>query len=269
MIKNLIELTAWEMTPPKAYGTFHLLFMCIGFLLCVLLARRCAKLSEKGHRWLLLCIGLGLTASELYKQLFYYYHIGAGSYQWWIFPFQLCSVPMYLCIAAALLKPGKIRDGLCNFMCTYNMLGGAMAFLEPSGLCHGYWTLTIHAFVWHMLLVFIGLYLIASGRCCKKAADFESATVTFLSLCAVAFSINLLFKKVSGGTINMFFMGPSDNPLIVFKSIAQYCGWYVATALYIPTVCFGAWLIYLGISAYHRKNSALIAANSTLIGGQK
>jgi hypothetical protein len=120
-----------------------------------------------------------------------------------------------------------------------------------------------------MLLVFVGFYLIASGRCCKKATDFKSAAVTFLALCATAFAINLIFRKVSDGTINMFFVGPSDNPLIVFKSIAQSCGWYVATALYISAVCLGAWLIYLGISVYHRKNGALITDTSSLIGEQK
>ena len=243
-MERFIELTAWGMTPPKAYGAFHLIFMLAGFLLCLAAARRLKNISERGSRTVLLTVGLILLLSEVYKQLFYYYHIGGGSYQWWIFPFQLCSVPMYLCIAAAFLKPGNLRDGMCYFMSSYNLLGGAVAFLEPSGLCHEYLTLTLHAFIWHMLLVFVGVFLIVSGRGCKKTEDFRQASCTFLGLCYVAFMFNLIFRKVSGQTINMFFLGPVNNPLIVFKSIAASSGWYTATLLYIPTVCFGAWLVY-------------------------
>ena len=241
---HFMELTAWSMTPPSAYGAFHLIFMCVGFLVCTLAAVRLKNISDRASRVLLLTVGLFLLISEIYKQLFYYYFIGHGSYQWWIFPFQLCSVHMYLCVAVALLKPGKLRQGVCCFMSSYNLMGGVMALLEPSGLCHGYWTLTLHAFIWHLLLVFVGLFLVVSDRGCKKAADFRLATYTFLGLCAIAFIINLIFSHASGGTINMFFVGPANNPLIVFSSIARSLGWYSATTLYIPTVIFGAWLCY-------------------------
>ncbi len=107
-------------------------------------------------RRILLGVGLFLMFCEGYKLLFYYYVIGHGSFQWWVFPFQLCSIPMYLCVAANLTHSEAVRRTIYTFLCTYNLLGGFLALLEPSGLCHGYWTLTIHAFVWHTLLVFSG-----------------------------------------------------------------------------------------------------------------
>lgn len=256
MIEKLIESTAWEMTPPKPYGLFHILFMLVGFAVCISAAYLCRNFREKGHKRLLLCLGTVLLVGELYKQLFYCYHIGGGSYQWWVFPFQLCSVPMYLCVAAAVTRCRRISDGLCRFMSTYNFLGGFIAFVEPSGLCHEYWSLTIHAFVWHMLLVFIGVYLILSGRGCKNLSDFRSATYTFLILCAAAFCINLAFGRASGGTINMFFVGPAESTLIVFKDIAHRFGWYASTALFIPCVCFGAWLVYLCFRRLGKKRTA-------------
>lgn len=244
MLKQLISYTAWRMIPPKAYGSFHILFTVIGFALCAVLAIACRRLSEKAHRRLLLSLGLFLAGTELYKQLFYYYYIGNCSYQWWIFPFQLCSVPMYLCIIAALIPKGRVQRGIYAFMSTFNMLGGAIAFAEPSGLCHPYVTLTAHAFVWHMLLVFIGFYLIASGRGCYSAADFGGAVATFLALCVIALGINVGLWDISGGSVNMFFIGPANTTLVVFKDIAQEYGWYVATALYIPVVCIGAAIVW-------------------------
>ena len=256
ILDRIISDTAWKMIPPKAYGGFHLIFTLVGVLLSILLAHRLRHLGERGNRRLLVSVGVFLMLTEVYKQLFYYYYIGDNSYQWWIFPFQLCSVPMYLCVIAPFLPDGKIKNGMYHFMTTFNLLGGLMAFLEPSGIIHEYWTLTLHAFIWHMTLVFIGFYLIASGRCAKRISDYRSASVTFLALAVVAFSINLIFRRVSEGTINMFFVGPSNSPLIVFSWISEKIGWYVSTLLYLPVVCLGAYLIFLPVHLYEKRKAA-------------
>ena len=254
-LDKLLEATAWKMTPPPAYGGFHLSFTFIGIAICVFLAYKLRNLSERGHKTVLGCVGAVLILTEIYKQLFYCFYMSNNSYVWWIFPFQLCSVPMYLCIIAIFLKTGPFRNGIYGFMTTYNLLGGLMAFIEPSGITHSYWTLTLHAYIWHMLLIFIGIYLIVSGHFAKTRKDYCHATLTFLALCAVAFSINLIFRDVSGGSINMFFVGPSNSSLAVFKDISKRFGWYVSTALYIPTVMLGAFLVFLPAHIYANKKA--------------
>lgn len=244
-LEKLIEATAWQMEKPKAYGTFHLLFMLIGFTICAIVAWKLRRVGEKGNRIILLSVGIFLLISELYKQLLYYYYLSDHTYAWWIFPFQLCSVPMYLCIIAPLLKPCKAQKAMYSFMMIYNLLGGAIAFTEPSGLLHSYWTLTLHSLIWHMLIVFVGLYLAFSGRGGHETADYWSATKTFLLLCLIAFCLNLIFRDISNGRMNMFFVGPSNSSIIVFKQISESFGWYWSTALYIPAVCLGAYLCFL------------------------
>ena len=257
-LENLTHATAWPMEKPPAYGAFHLSFTIIGFILSFFLAWKLRNLGNKGRKALLLGCGLFLLISEVYKQLFYYYHIGGGNYQWWIFPFQLCSVPMYLCILAPLLKPGKVQKSMYNFMMTFNLLGGAISFAEPSGLVHEYWTLTLHAFIWHMLLVFIGLFIALSGLGGKTMKDYRSAIVTFVILCGVAFVLNLLLADISGGSVNNFYVGPGNSPIAVFKDIAGNYGWYVSTALYIPCLCLGAFAVFLPFYLVHRKKAASI-----------
>lgn len=244
-LDKTFSATAWAMETPKAYGLFHLSFMLIGFAICGLAAWRLRHASEKVNKIILLSVGIFLAVSEVYKQLFYYFYMNENTYAWWIFPFQLCSVPMYLCIIAPLLKPGKLQKAMYSFMMIYNLLGGAISFAEPSGLLHPYWTLTIHALIWHMLLVFVGLYLCFSGRGGHTAKDYRLASVAFICLCGIAFLINLLLWDVSEGTINMFFVGPRNSSLAVFSWIAETFGWYVSTALYIPAVCLGAYIIFL------------------------
>ena len=68
----------------------------------------------------------------------------------------------------------------------------------------------------------------------------------------------------SVGTINMFFIGPANSSLFLFSDIAKNCGWYVSTAIYIPTVCFGAYLLFLLISKLihpKMKNSGKFPSN--------
>ena len=259
LLDRWIEATAWEMTRPASYGAFHLTFTFVGFALCILIAYLLRKTGERGNRIFLFSVGSFLMLTEVSKQLFYYYHMHDRVYDFGIFPFQLCSVPMYLCVIAAFLKPGPIRNGMYGFMTTFNLLGGLMAFIEPSGINHGHWTLTLHAYVWHMMLVLIGFYLIASGRCAKVKRDYFHAAVTFLVLCVVAFTINVSLWKVSGGDINMFFVGPRNSSLLVFKQISEAAGWYVSTLLYIPAVCLGAFVIYYPVHLYFKKKKAQAA----------
>ena len=256
-MENLMHATAWTMEKPAAYGTFHLTFTFVGLALSLFLAWVLRNSGKKGNRIVLTVCGGFLFLSEVYKQLFYTYHIGGGAYQWWIFPFQMCSVPMYLCLIAPWLKPGKVQQGMYNFMMSFNLLGGLMAFIEPSGIVHEYWTLTLHAFIWHMMLVFIGLYLGFSRYGGKTTKDYKLGIITFCVLCVIAFGLNLALRDVSAGSVNNFYIGPSISPLAVFKDIANSCGWYVCTILYIPAVSLGAYLLFLPFHLYHKKNSAV------------
>lgn len=256
LLSDAIWATAWEGNPPPAYGVFHLSFVAIGSFVSIVAAKKLQHLNEKGNRILLFSIGLFLALSEVYKQLFYIFVISPNGYPWWIFPFQLCSIPMYLCLIAPLLKPGPVQQSIYSFMMLYNLLGGAIAFTEPSGLLHSYITLTAHSMIWHMLLVFLGFYLLFSGRGGRDIRDYRRATCTFLCLCVIAFCINVLFRDISNGSINMFFIGPSDSSLIVFKQISQAFGWYVSTAIYIPAVCLGSYIIFRLIHIITKNKAA-------------
>lgn len=233
-------------TKPKSYGTFHLSFTIVGFALCLVFAYLLRKIGNKASDRLIFGCGAFLAVTEVYKQLFYYFCMGGDvGYEWWIFPFQLCSVPMYFCLIVPFIKNERIKSAMYTFMGTYNLLGGFIAFFEPSGLLHNHLTLTLHAFVWHMLLVFIGFYLIASGRSGYKMRNFLDSALIFVGLCVIAFIINLSLRGVSGGSVNMFYVGPTISPLIVFKSIATVCGWYVNTPLYMIALTIGAFIFFI------------------------
>jgi hypothetical protein len=43
--------------------------------------------------------------------------------------------------------------------------------------------------------------------------------------------------------------------LVVFEWIAKTFGWYISTLLYIPTVCLGAFLIFLPIHLVAKRKA--------------
>lgn len=244
MSATFFESIAWQMEAPEPYGTFHILFTLIGFSVCVFASWILRNVSDKTAGYILLACGLVLAASEFFKQFFYYYVIAGGTYHWGEFPFQLCSIPMYLCLIVPWLKKGRLQRSLYSFMVLYNLLGGAISFTEPSGLLHEYVFLTIHSCMWHMLLVFIGLFLCMSGRGGTEKGDYAAATRIFIILCGAAFSLNCLVQFGLGENMNMFFVGPGNSPIIVFKQISELFGWYVNTPIYILAVCLGAYIIF-------------------------
>jgi hypothetical protein len=97
---NVIEKMMWalecEIVPPEAYGLFHIVLIVVGLTLCITLAWLCRNLDDRRNRILLLSFACALIASEVFKQCFLFYVIEGGAISWGEFPFQLCSMPMYL-----------------------------------------------------------------------------------------------------------------------------------------------------------------------------
>lgn len=249
------ESIAYPMEPLPSYGTFHILYTLIGFTVCALAAWKLRGVRDRTARGILFTIGLILALSEVFKQFFYYFVMKDNCYSWGDFPFQLCSVPMYMCLIAPWLKPGKLQRGMYSFMVLYNLLGGAISFLEPSGLLLDHVFLTVHALIWHMLLVFIGLFICFSKRGGNQKKDYVGATVTFIVLCGIAFMLNCFVQYGLGKKMNMFFVGPGKSPIIVFSQFSKWFGWYINTPIYIFAVCLGAYAVFCLI--YYCQNRTL------------
>lgn len=112
-LQSILRMTAWPMTPPVPYSAFHILLTLFGAGLAFSFARvfgkkiRSMASPEPYFRHILFSCGVFLALMELYKQAFLYAIEFHGHFDWWYFPFQLCSVPMYICLAAPLLHSEK------------------------------------------------------------------------------------------------------------------------------------------------------------------
>ncbi len=246
IVNYILKPTAWPMEPPAPGSVFHLTLSFILIALALLLAWKLRHLSEPQAIRLLAGLGIFLICSELYKQLFIYYIENSGHYNWWYFPFQLCSLPMYLCLLLPFLTENK-KSLLFTFMYQYNLLGALLVFAEPSGLMHPYWTLTLHGFFWHGILVFIGFFILFSGRASSENGDFLKTTALFLSCCAIATGINILSRQVAlppWQNADMFYISPFyPNTQIVFRQIAERFGILAGNTAYLAAIIAGAILM--------------------------
>lgn len=240
-MESFFYWTAWEMEKPAAYGPFHIIATLVLLTVTVLAAWLLRNTDEKQNRIVLGTVGGFLLLTEMYKIAF---HLTVDPYDWsfWgVFPFQLCSTPMYLSLICAFCRSKKVNSWLYETMFAVNMFGGIMAFLEPSGIQHPYVTLTLHAYIWHMLLIFLGLYLYMSKRACVDKGGYKKAALTYLATCGLAQTFNIVFFK----KVNCFYISPFvRSPLAVFKNIYDACGGVINMVLMIIAILLASAIVF-------------------------
>ena len=108
-----------------------------------------------------LFFGCLLLALEIYKQIFCL-RVN-HPYNWNDFPFQFCSTPMFLMIPAALLRPGRVKEALYKFLAFYGCLAGVSVMFYPTVISEAvYLTMIVHTMIWHVSMIVVGVYVIAS-----------------------------------------------------------------------------------------------------------
>lgn len=250
-MSQLLKKMAWPMTTPKPYSFFHIAFSLTGILLAAFAADHMAKKwkrnPSKAIRVMVLC-GAILAFGEIFKQLFLYVVVNHGHYDWWYFPFQLCSTPMYLCLFLPIIKRyPSIRLTFCTYLQDFCLLGGIMALLEPSGLFHPYWVLTLHGLIWHIILIFLGLYSGLSGVCGYGKREYAKSLLLLGAFCLMASGINIATK----GQADMFYISPYyPVTQIFFHQISLSLGTPAGIIIYLASICLGGFLIHISMDFY-------------------
>ena len=248
----LLRLTSWPMTPPVLYGPFHLIAAFGGSAIAILAAWRFSSINNcntnnrdnrRSFDQIMLVSGVILLIGELYKQLMNFYIVNNHAYDWWIFPFQLCSLPLYLCPLLILIHNEKRHRILCTFLLDFNMMGAVATFIDPSGIFHPYWTLTLHGVLWHLMLIFVGFVIIFSHEADLTTRGFLRTLPLFAFFCLAAEVLNGILHRFSAA--NLFYISPWEmSTQLLFGDIDRTLGRPVGILLYILAMIAGAWLIH-------------------------
>jgi len=220
----IIKLLDLRMQKPDFYSNFsnswfHYLSLLLTFLSFIYLMILFRKSSTRKIKRTLLILGIVMLLFEVYKQFIFTYQ--AGSYQWYTFPFQFCSTPMYLYVIYGLSKNDSLDRYLHAFLATYATFAGLAVMLYPQSVFVDTIGINIQTMVHHGLMASVGLALLFSKpRLTYK--DLFKAMFVFIMLIVIAYTLNTLFDMfIHDGVFNMFFISPKFGTGLPILSLIQ------------------------------------------------
>ena len=230
---------------------------------------------------ILFFIGIFLLTSEILKQLLLTFVVNDGHYNLWYFPFQLCSLPMYLLVLYPFFHTESARSIILGFLATYNLLGGIAVFFDTSGMHYSLLILTIHSYLWHILLIVTGILsgLLLMQKSAYKTSllsvknvtpcantnlhlphrihkkqpthassrrllpSFSRITLLYILFALIAEYLNHILD--SFGEINLFYINPDyQMTQVFFTNVGKLYGNNLAILVYILGAILGAGILY-------------------------
>lgn len=240
LMRALVLMLGWMWKTPEPYGLFHALMAGLAGL-SALGAWRLRGLKESRRQKLLFCLGVLMAGSEVLKQVFRFLIVDQGVYNWWYFPFQLCSMPIYLCLLLPRLKKG--RRTVVTFLADFALLGGIAVYLDPSDMLSPSLFLTLFSFLWHDLLIIIGILCGTSDAMQEDSQGALKMLGLFGLLAGIAEILNVsLFRY---GELSMFYLSPKlANTQLGFREIARLWGIPAGNFCYFLAMIAGGLLIH-------------------------
>ena len=226
---------------PEPYGIFHICFVIITALSCFLLCRFFPAPSEKDLRRILLIYAIICLALEVYKQLSFTFGVNdageiTSSYQWYVFPFQFCSIPMYVALLGALIPNRKFLHGAISFLATFGVIAGVLVMVTANAVFTDTVGINIQTMMHHGGQLCIGLFLLIRGGGCKTIGAELGGVGFFLSAVSIAHILNITFIRFipEGAVFDMFFISPHfETSLPVYNNIEPAVSFPVFIILYI------------------------------------
>ena len=253
LINRIIEILDSTMKRPEAYGGFHLFFIVLSLFAAVLLCKLRPNPTEKFVRKFLLFVSLLVLVLEFYKQTAFTHSVVDGAlvteYQWYAFPFQFCSTPMYVGFLAAIIKNEKIHRALTAYLSTFSLFAGLCVMVYPNDVFVETIGVNVQTMICHGSMITIALYLIFSGYVKAEHKTILHAIPVFACCVAVAMGLNEI-AHLSGlldrAVFNMFFISPYCEPSLPVYSIVQQSVPYPwCLIIYVAAFSLAAYAVFL------------------------
>lgn len=264
MLFSILNIT---METPKLYGPFHLFFLIISICLGVYLLRLNPSGDERFIRRFLWVEALIVTFLELYKQIVFSFHAENGTllfdYQWYAFPFQFCSTPMYIGLMAPWTR-GRLHKRLCAYLATYAMVAGICVMAYPSTVFVETMGINLQTMVCHGSMITAAIVLLGTGYVRPDLKALKDAFPVFLALVITASVMNELAYcsgLLSRETFNMFFISPHCPPeLPVYSLVQKRMPFPLSVLVYITGFTLAAALVLYAAKALAWRSSKSLSA---------
>lgn len=267
--EKFMSILQYEWKSPTLYGWKHLLFLAIMIGGIVIVCLTCKKLTEKQFRIIMIAFGSVLMVLEIFKQLVFAYKADTNTweYDWKQFPFQFCSVPMYVMFLIGVLKDCRFRDYLCSFIATFGLFAGLAVMAFPSTVLSDIIFRFCQSMIHHSSMVVGATVVIVSKRVKFEHKTILKAMAVFATVMGIAVIMNIVFH-LSGNTasFNMFYIGPYDScDIPVFQQIGNalnidanylHLGNFVFILIYFLAFSLAGYLILLLLMLLNKISSS-------------
>lgn len=223
-LQQILGFFNTKMPQPGLYGWFHVLSLVLTAVATVILCRYSKKLQP---RKVVLTTAIVVVILEIYKQINFSFQYTDGitfDYQWYAFPFQFCSTPMYIGLLAGLTKQGKLHDAANAYLATYAVFAGVCVMLYPSTVFVDTVGINIQTMICHGSMITIGVYLLYSGYVRVTHKTILKAIPVFAVCVAIACVMNEIAYRtglLETETFDMFFVSPYGTPSLPVYSLVQ------------------------------------------------
>ncbi len=245
-----------SMETPTPYGWFHLLWFAISITVAVVLCITHPKVGgERRVRRVVAGVAILVTLLEIYKQFNFTFSYADGAvtadYQWYAFPWQFCSMPMYVGLLTMVFRRGRIHRSLCAFLATYAMFAGLCVMFYPNAVFIDTIGINIQTMVCHGSMITVGIYLWYSGYVKAEHKTILHALPVFASAIGVAMILN----EIAYGTgllnsedFNMFYISPHQEPhLPVYSWVQEVVPFPFCLLIYLIGFTLASYCILLAV----------------------
>lgn len=251
MLAFIFDVMDLRMTTPTWWGWFHILCVILTIGVTVLLCLLYKRGKIKNPRNVVFYTALIVIALEIYKQIQYSFSYDGSvifDYQWYAFPWQFCSMPMYVGLLAGLTR-GKLQSFLYSFLATFAVFAGACVMVYPGDVFTSSVWINIQSMICHGSMIVIGVFLYYTG-----AVKAEHKTILKgMAVFSVAVGIAVLLDElavivgiVPNETFNMFFVSRHCEPsLPVYSSVQAVIPYPWCLFIYIAGFTTAAYLMLL------------------------
>lgn len=258
VIESILRFLDSRMETPQPYGWFHLAFLALSFLAALVLCLLWKKGVFKDVHRVVLIVAIIVGVLEIYKQINFTFDYEGGisaHYQWYAFPWQFCSTPLYIGLLAGLSR-GKLHDHLCSYLATYAFFAGTAVMLYPNTVFIPTIGICIQTMICHGSMITVAIFLYYTGHVKIKFSTLLKAMPVFMVCMAIALGLNELAVVVGiteNHTFNMFFISRHfESTLPVYSLIhnaisGTATGYLISLVIYFFgfTACAG---IMLGLA---------------------
>ena len=264
-LQHTLRLLDASMKTPGLFGWFHLLWLGITAAATIMLCRY----GKGKERTVILWTTLLVIFFEIYKQINFSFSYTKGitfDYQWYAFPFQFCSTPMYVGLLAALTK-GKLHKALCSYLSTFALFAGLCVMFYPGDVFIDTIGINIQTMICHGSMVVIGSYLLSTGYVQLTYKTVLKALPVFAVCVFLATGLNEL-AHITGlkETFNMFFVSPYwDCTLPLYNLIHESVPFPLNLVIYIAGFTVAAWIVLMLAKGFHRVIKGKTSENAVYI----